>query len=142
MIDTAQITFQVAFDLYQKQSSSLDELWKFYSTVAVALLSAVVASDKLKATSTGMIVIVSGFLFFAASNLIVILSVHEAMIALADLANKLASASPLTASIILKSSTQWEVALFHVIADISFVLAMWLIYKSSHKPDASTIFGK
>jgi len=129
MTDTSQITFQVAIDLYQKQSNSLDELWKFYSTVAVALLSAVVASDK----STGMGVIVGGFLFFAVSNLVVIPNVHEAMLTLATLTNKLASASPLTAPVVLKSSSQWEVGLFHVVADISFVLAMWLIYKSSHR---------
>jgi hypothetical protein len=138
MADAAQITLQVAFDLYQKQSSSLDELWKFYSTVALALLSAVVASDKLKATPTGIGVVVGGFLFFAVSNLVVILNVHEAMITLADLTNTLASASPLTKPVVLRSTNQWQVALFHVIADTSFVLAMWLVYKSSHRraPDA------
>jgi hypothetical protein len=134
MADAAQITFQVAFDLYQKQYSSLDEIWKFYSTVAIALLSAVVASDKLKATSTGMAVILGGFLFFAVSNLVVILDVHQALIQLAALTNSLASDSQLTKTIVLKASPQWQVGLFHVAADTSFVLAMWLIYKASHKP--------
>lgn len=136
MSDPTQITFQTVFDLYQKQSSSLDELWKFYSTVAIALLSAVVASDKLKATSTGMYVIVGGFLFFAVSNLLVILSVHETMIELATVTNRLALASPLTAPIVLRSSSQWEVGLFHVVADFAFVLAMWIVYRSSHKRGA------
>jgi hypothetical protein len=136
MTDPTQITFQVAFDLYQKQSSSLDELWKFYSTVAVALLSAVVASDKLKATPTGMAVIIGGFLFFAVSNLIVVLNVHAPMIALAELTNSLAPPKVNGKAVCLKSSSPWAVGAFHLIADVFFVSAMWLVFKSSHKHPA------
>lgn len=133
MTEASQLTFQVAFDLYQKQSNSLNELWKFYSTVALALLSAVVASDKLKATPTGMAVIVVGFLIFAIANLVIILDVHAAMIKLADLTNALALASETTKEVVLKSSSSWSVGLFHVFADGAFVLAMWLIYTAGRK---------
>jgi hypothetical protein len=133
MQEAAQLTFQTAFDLYQKQSTSLDQLWNFYATVAVALLTAVVASDKLKATRTGMYVIVGGFLFFAVSNAIVVLNTHGTMSQLADLTNTLAATAKPPIPVSLTSSPWWGVLFFHAIADIAFVLAMWIIYRSSHK---------
>jgi hypothetical protein len=55
------------------------------------------------------------------------------MITLQKPTNQLAAKSTLTAPIVLKLAAQREVCLFHIVADIAFVLAMWLIYKSSHK---------
>lgn len=126
----------MVFDLYQKQSSSLDALWNFYATVAVALLTAVVASDKLKATKAGMFVVVGGFIFFAVSNAIVVFNTHGTMRQLAELANALASAAVPPIQVTLTSSPRWAVPLFHGIADLAFVLAMWSIYRSSHPSDS------
>ena len=63
------IAFKDAFDLFQKETAELNQVWTFYSTVALALLTGVFASEKIKKSLLSVSIIVVGFLIFAGANL-------------------------------------------------------------------------
>ena len=109
----------------------MDEAWKFYSAVSLAILGSVVGSDKLKAAPLHTAIILGGFFFFALANAVVIYNTQEVAYALANLVEIHARKENIPMGVLPRASRGWQVASFHMICDIALGLAVYVISKRS-----------
>jgi len=121
------MSYQIVFDLSQKQNAAVNEVWKFYSGVALALLAATVGSDKLKATWAGVWALIGGFWLFSLGNLSVISAAHDLAIRLGDLANSVAPRLNNGQAIQIRSVPVWEVVSFHLLCDVALTGGILII---------------
>ena len=127
--------FKDAFDLVLKQSAVVNEYWKFYSTVALAILAATIGSDKLKSTRIGIGALLAGFWIFSIGNLSAIAKGHALTLSLAEVANQVARATPLLTGLQTKLPSVGEVCGFHVLCDLGLTAAVLVVARHAwHQP--------
>jgi hypothetical protein len=129
--------FKDAFDLVLKQTALVNEYWKFYSAVALAVLGATVGSDKFKSSKTTVFAVLAAFWLFSIGNLAAIAKGHAVSVQLVIVANQLAAASPQLKNVTTSLAKVWEVCAFHVICDIGLTLAVLFVAAQSWKQHAA-----
>ena len=121
------LTYQQVFTFFQAQNGAVNELWKFYSAVALALLAAAVGSDKLKATKLGIGMVLGGFWLFSIANLVALVNTQSVVVDLANSLNALAPNDPSSAAIVFTPTPSWGIAIFHLVCDISLTIAIYVV---------------
>jgi hypothetical protein len=102
--------FKDVFDLVLKQTALVNEYWKFYSTVALAILGATVGSDKFKSSKTAVFTVIGAFWLFSIGNLATIAQGHSVSVKLANGANQLAATLPQLKGVTVKLASVGEVS--------------------------------
>ena len=132
-----EMTYQVVFDLFQKQNGAVNELWRFYSGVALALLAAAVGSDKLKATRLGIGVVIAGFWMFSLANLFVLVDAQALAVHLASVANSIALKTSGLEAVQITTTRPLLVAAFHLVCDASLTVAIVVVSRNAWASKAS-----
>lgn len=105
-----------------ERASYLNTYWNFYLVVATAIIGSM-ASGKIRLTKDIRIIFTAAFILFAASNLHAIISINEQRSALGDLIPTALS----TVTETLRPGPLWQYIGFHLLLDVSILIAMWRI---------------
>jgi len=113
------------------QAAVTGEQWKFFSTVALALIAGTIGSDKMKSNKQTSLIIIMCFLFVATGNLLALVEVQNVVIELGEIANQIALTEPQLAMVRLNPTPILQLILFHVVCDICVVYAIYFISRGS-----------
>jgi hypothetical protein len=120
---TPLMSFKDLLDLFQKQYALTNVLWTFFSTVTLALVSTVVASDKIKTSRANTLWILGAYAVFAAGNWVVVSRAHRTAVALADAVNAAAATSAQTKAIDVVVASVLSVQVFHLGCALAAIIA-------------------
>lgn len=105
-----------------ERTSYINTYWNFYIIVATAVIGTI-ASGKINVTHSIRVILTCAFVLFALSNLQAIICVNKQRTALSNLVPD--SFSTITET--LRPNNNFRYIAFHLLLDISVLLAVWRI---------------